>query len=267
MTQNGARTYLHLASTSGTASKPGSIRMKMVFLRAIAVAGAAMLVWTAAAVAQPPAGPRPQASTAVIDSTGQPWRGDLSGVWQPPYTSDLTRGTQAALTPWGQERFAKFNGTLDPCLPQGVTRQMNAPDPIEIIQTPKKIAILYESWHIFRSIPTDGRAHPKDVDPTWFGNSVAKWEDDTLVIDVVGMYDKTTLDTVGHPHSDEVHLVERLRRTGPTTMSYEVTVDDPKAYVAPWKQSRVLQLKPGIELMEYVCLENEKDRSHLVGTK
>jgi hypothetical protein len=96
---------------------------------------------------------------------------------------------------------------------------------------------------------------------------VAKWEDDTLVIDVVGMYDKTTLDTVGHPHSDAVHLVERLRRTGPTTMSYEVTVDDPKAYVAPWKQSRVLQLKPGLELMEYVCLENEKDRSHLVGTK
>jgi hypothetical protein len=96
---------------------------------------------------------------------------------------------------------------------------------------------------------------------------VAKWEGDTLVIDVVGMNGLTSLDTQGHPHSDQLHLVERLRRTGPDTMSYEVTVDDPKAYTAPWKQSRVFRLKPGLELMEYVCLENEKDRSHLIGVK
>jgi len=81
------------------------------------------------------------------------------------------------------------------------------------------------------------------------------------------MNDKTALDTNGHPHSDQLHLTERLRRTGPATMSYEVTVDDPKAYMAPWMQSRVFRLKPGIELMEYVCLENEKDRSHLTGIK
>jgi len=89
----------------------------------------------------------------------------------------------------------------------------------------------------------------------------------TLVIDVTNLNDKTTLDTVGHPHSDQLHLVERIRRTGPTTASYEVTVDDPKTYVEPWTQKRVLQLKPGLELMEYVCLENEKDRSHLKGIK
>src|ERR1051326_1742131 len=192
---------------------------------------------------------------------------DLNGVWQGPYTSDLTRGTSAVLTPWGQEQFSKFDGKMDPCLPVGVTRQANAPDPIQIVQTPGRVVILYESWHIFRTIPTDGRPHPKNLELTWFGNSVGTWEGDTLVIDVTGMNDRTRLDTIGHPHSDQIHLIEKLRRTGPTTMSYEVTVDDPKAYTAPWTQSRVFQLKPNLELMEYVCLENEKDREHLVGIK
>src|SRR5579863_9444999 len=139
------------------------------------------------------------------------WKGDLTGVWQGPYTPDLTRGTQAVLTPWGQQQFDLFDGKMDPCLPVGVTRQANAPDPIEIVQTPTRVVVLYESWHIFRSIPTDGRDHPK---------------------------------------SDQLHLIERLRRTGPKTMSYEVTVDDPKAYTAPWRQSRVFQLQPKLELME-----------------
>jgi hypothetical protein len=177
------------------------------------------------------------------------------------------RGTQAKLTPWGEQQFAKFDGTINPCLPVGVTRQMNAPDPVQIVQTKDRVVILYESWHIFRSIPTDGRAHPKDAYPTWMGNSVAKWDGDTLVIDIVGLNDITALDTIGHPHSDQLHLVEKLRRTGPTTIAYEVTVDDPKTFTAPWTQSRVLQLRPGMELGEYVCLENEKDREHLVGTK
>jgi hypothetical protein len=206
-----------------------------------------------------------QSGTAKDDT--ESWKGDLTGIWQGPYTADLTRGTTAALTPWGQEQFKKFTGTIDPCLPVGVTRQANAPDPIEIVQTPQRVVILYESWHIFRSIPTDGRDHPKNLESSWFGNSVGHWEADTLVIDITQMNDKTTLDTIGHPHSDQLHLIERLRRTGPKTMSYEVSVDDPKTYTAPWKQSRVFQLKPGLELMEYVCLENEKDRGHLVGVK
>ncbi len=207
------------------------------------------------------------ATAAEKTSDTENWKGNLTGVWQGPYTPDLTKGTTAQLTPWGQQKFSAFDGKMDPCLPVGVTRQANAPDPIEIVQTPDRVVILYESWHIFRSIPTDGRSHPKNLDPTWFGNSVGKWDGDTLVIDVTGLNDKTNLDTIGHPHSDQLHLIERLRRTGPKTMSYEVTVDDPKAYTQPWKQSRVFNLQPGLELMEYVCLENEKDRSHLIGVK
>jgi hypothetical protein len=207
------------------------------------------------------------AQSAPAKADPENWKGDLTGTWQGPYTPDLTRGTTAQLTPWGKAAFDRFNGTTDPCLPVGVTRQANAPDPVQIVQTPQRVVIMYESWAVFRSIPTDGRDHPKNLDPTWLGNSVGKWEGDTLVIDVTGMNDKTALDTNGHPHSDKLHLIERLRRTGPKTMSYEVTVDDPVAYTAPWTQSRVFQLKPGWELMEYVCLENEKDRQHLVGIK
>jgi hypothetical protein len=217
-------------------------------------------------------------SLAAQSTSGKPdsgdWKGDLTGVWQGPYTPDLTRGTGAVLTPWGQDKFNRFDGKMDPCLPVGVTRQANAPDPIEIVQTPKRVVILYESWAVFRSIPTDGIDHSISPDPTWLGTSVGHWErggangeNDTLVIDVTKLNDKTALDTNGHPHSDQLHLTERLRRTGPATMSYEVTVDDPKAYTQPWKQSRVFRLKPGIELMEYVCLENERDRSHLLGIK
>jgi hypothetical protein len=206
-------------------------------------------------------------ASAQNTSESTDWKGDLTGIWQGPYTPDLTRGTSARLTPWGEEQFKRFDGKTDPCLPVGVTRQANAPDPVEIVQTPKKVVILYESWHVFRSIPTDGTTHPAKLEPTWLGNSVGRWDGDTLVIDVTGLNDKTSLDTNGHPHSDQLHLVERLRRTGPKTMSYEVTVDDPKAYAEPWKQSRVFQFQPGLQLMEYVCLENERDRSHLVGVK
>jgi hypothetical protein len=220
----------------------------------IMLAGMAVCLWCAPRVAM--------AQTAGAES----WKGDLTGVWQGPYTADLTAKTTAEMTEWGKQKFAKFDGLMDPCLPVGVTRQANAPDPIEIVQTPQRVVILYESWHIFRSIPVNAE-HPKNLDPTWFGNSTAKWDGDTLVIDVTGLNDKTNLDTNGHPHSDQLHLIEKLRRTGPTTMSYEVTVDDPKAYTAPWTQKRVFQLKPKLELMEYVCLENEKDRAHMVGIK
>ena len=196
--------------------------------------------------------------------TGE-WKGDLSGVWQGPYTPDLTRGTDAELTAWGKDKFAHFDGKTDPCLPVGVTRQSGAPDPVEIVQSPKKVVILYESWAVFRSIPTDGVDRSISKDPTWLGTSVGHWDGDTFVVQVTNLNDKTALDTNGHPHSDQLRLTEKFRRTGPATMSYEVTVDDPKAYTHPWKQSRVFRLRPDVQLMEYVCLENERDRSHLVG--
>ena len=91
------------------------------------------------------------------------------------------------------------------------------------------------------------------------GNSVGHWEEDTLVIDTIGFNEKTRLDTIGHPHSSQLHVVERLTRTDSTHMTYEVTVTDAKAYTEPFTNQRIFTLKPDWELMEYSCEENNKE--------
>lgn len=201
----------------------------------------------------------------------------FSGVWEIPYVPDMSRTGRAAagttpaqigpgalpFTAWGEQDFknydpAKFDYTAH-CLPMGWTRQMNTPMPIEIMQEPNRIAILFEAWQTFKVIPTDGRNHPKSVDETWMGNSVGHWEGDTLVIDTIGFNEKTRLDTIGHPHSDQLHVIEKLTRTDPMHIGYEVTVMDPKVYKEPFTNKRVFTLKPDWELMEYSCEENNKE--------
>jgi len=188
----------------------------------------------------------------------------LSGVWEIPYVADMSKGIGALpFTPWGEADFkaydpAKFDYTGH-CLPAGLTRQMNTPMPMEIFQEPNRIAILWEAWNTFVVIPTDGRDHPKKVDATWMGNSVGHWEGDTLVVDSIGFNDKTRLDTIGHPHSDQLHVIQKFRRADAMHIDYEVTVDDPKAYTRPWSNKRQFTLKPTWELMEYSCEENNKD--------
>jgi hypothetical protein len=195
---------------------------------------------------------------------------DLTGVWDIPYVPDMSRGIgPLPYTAWGETDFksydpAKFDYTAH-CLPAGLTRQMNTPMPLEIFQSPKRVAILFEAWNTFVIIPTDGRDHPKDPDPTWMGNSVGHWEGDTLVVDSIGFNDKTRLDTLGHPHSDQLHVIQRFSRADATHLAYEVTVDDPKAYTKPWTNVRKFTLKPKWELMEYSCEENNKEiTEHLV---
>jgi hypothetical protein len=196
---------------------------------------------------------------------------DFNGVWQRPYVPDMTKDGGTAqkgagalpFTPEYAQKFkdydpAKFDYTGH-CLPQGSTRSMNSPFPIRIVQTPDIMAVLYEAWNVFVIVHTDGRSHPKDPDPLWFGSPVGKWDGDTLVVDTIGFNDKTNLDTVGHPHSDALHLIERYTRTDDKHIAYEVTIDDPKAFTKPWKNTRVFTLRPDWEVMEYSCEENNKD--------
>jgi hypothetical protein len=202
-----------------------------------------------------PAGPAPRTPDGKVS---------LSGVWEVPYVPDMSRGIGALpFTEWGEQNWksydpAKFDYTAH-CLPMGWTRQMNAPMPLEIVQEPNRIAILFEAWNTFKVIPTDGRDHPKSVDPTWMGNSVAHWEGDTLVVDTIGFNDKSRLDTIGHPHSDELHVIEKLTRADAMHITYEVTVIDLKTYTKPFTNKRTFNLKPSWELMEYACEENNKD--------
>jgi len=147
------------------------------------------------------------------------------------------------------------------CLLVGVPRITNEPLPIKIIQTPGEIVFLYETFHAFRVIPTDGRKHPDDIDPSFMGDSVAHWEGDTLVVDVTGFNDKTWLGVGGATlHTDALHVIERYTRVDYDTISYEVTIDDPKAFTKTWSvPPSFLSLRPGERLHEYECIENNED--------
>jgi hypothetical protein len=147
------------------------------------------------------------------------------------------------------------------CLLVGVPRITNEPLPIKIIQTKDEITFIYETFHGFRVIPTDGRKHPDDVDQSFLGDSVAHWEGDTLVVDVIGFNDKTWLGVGGATlHSDALHVIERYTRVDYDTITYEVTIDDPKAFTKTWSPApSFLSLRPGERLHEYECIENNED--------
>ena len=173
------------------------------------------------------------------------------------------------MTEWGRAQFkaarsgnARTQGAAtnenDPhrfCDPTGVPRVDLTERPIEIVQTPDEIYIFYEEDHSWRQIYLDGRPLPKDPDSSYLGYSVGKWEGDTLVVDTIGLNDMTWLDGAGHPHSDALHVVERLRRAASDTLQITITIEDPKAYSKPWTSpARTFQPKQGYELTEDYCV-------------
>ena len=130
--------------------------------------------------------------------------------------------------------------------------------PIQFVQSPKQIAILYEYFWLFRAIPIDGRPHPDDVEPTYMGDSVGHWEGDTLVVDVVNFKAGGWL-APGVFHSDALHLTERYARIDRDQLNYEATIDDPKVFTKPWMTRVTLMLREGARLREYSCMENNLD--------
>lgn len=198
---------------------------------------------------------------------------DLTGVWQSPYTPDLTKplGHDLPYTPFGLDRFTHVVHADDPssyCLPVGPARLLQAPFPFQIVQSNGVVALLIEYQHTFRLIYTDGRGHPADLEPfRWLGDSVGRYENgDTLVVDTVGIGDRTWLDTAGHQHSDQLHIVERFQKLDADNMKWTVTFEDPKMYKEPFTVTLPLKRQSTV-LMMYSCEENEKDRGHLDATK
>jgi hypothetical protein len=175
---------------------------------------------------------------------------------------------------WEKVRQLDQNGNeADPsygCMPAGVPR---IGPPAKIVQTEKELVFLYvnppaEGWgDQYRVIPTDGRKHTplEDLDGTWKGESIGHWEGDTLVVDTIGFNDESWLDIGGYFHSENMHVIERLRRDG-DTLTYQATVEDPDVLLKPWTMdARVLKLNPDPKatLAESLpCVE--KDLSHLV---
>jgi len=193
---------------------------------------------------------------------------DFNGVWSAPFTPDISKplGHQPPFTPYGAERFEKEDEIDDPltqCLPIGPARGIQAGImPFQIVQTPSVFAILFENQHTFRIINTDGRSHPKDADPTWFGDSIGKWEGDTLVVDTIGLNERTWLDTAGHEHSDQLHLTERFQKIDENSIKWTVTFEDSKFFTEPWSVTLPIA-RQNTNIMSYSCEENEKDRAHL----
>jgi hypothetical protein len=171
----------------------------------------------------------------------------------PPYKPEFEKTRQ---------EFVARRGIDDPmarCLMSGVPRITVRPLPFQIIQTKDLVAILYEVHHAFRVIPTDGRPHPEDIEPSYMGDSVGRWEGDTLVVDVTGFNEKTWLAGVGTVHSEQLHVVERYRRDTPDSIVYDVTIEDPVVFTKPWRQQEILHLRPGERIREYECIENNED--------
>ena len=209
---------------------------------------------------QPPSGPTPRTAKGKVD---------LSGVWQKPYVPDMTKDGKnqkgfpdLPFTPWGEHEWKTYDAAdgdyTGACLPFGMTRSMNTPEPMQFMQSDTYLAFLFEQNSWFTVVPIDGRKHGDGI-PTWFGDSVGHWEGDTLVVDTVNFNGKTRLDTIGHPHSDQLHLVQKFSRPDLGHLHYEVIVDDPKTFTKTWSNVRTLTLRPDWEMMEYSCEENNKD--------
>ena len=163
------------------------------------------------------------------------------------------------------QELSDKQGVLDPafyCKPQGVPR-MGAPT--QIIQTPGQVVFLYGGSNLFRVIPTDGRPHRADADPSYMGDSIGKFEGDTLVVDVTNFNDDTWLGSDGYFHSEKMHVVERLTRKG-DIVTYTATVEDPLVLATPWvMNARALKLstsKADALLEAPPCVEH--DAPHIV---
>jgi hypothetical protein len=196
---------------------------------------------------------------------------DLVGMWNGGGpVGDLMQGQaekEAPLSEIGKMEMAKRQSKDDPeanCLPTGVPRQ--APYPWRIVTDPTHIYMLFEgNIHSFRQIFMDGRKHPADPDPSWYGHSIGSWDGDTLVVDTVGYNDKFWFDFRGHPHSEQLHTIERWTRKDLGTLENVVTIDDPVMYSKKFDVKYTATLRQNDELMEYICQENQQDAQHLQG--
>ncbi len=189
---------------------------------------------------------------------------DLSGVYIAGFSLRPVDNIQ--LKP-GAEKYKVKEDVNDlglgvTCRPPGVPAATMQPYPLQIVQKPGLVVILYEAYHLFRVIPTDGRPHPDDLDPTYMGNSVGHWEGDTLVVDVTGFNDKTMVGM--YRHTTDYHVVERYHRVSYEELDYSATIDDPNVFAHPWIQSSKLRLHPEWQIQEYVCEDNNKDYKDLL---
>ena len=198
---------------------------------------------------------------------------DLSGVWTGGGDGSIQRllkpgELDSIMLPWAKKLYAERNAKdgQDPyfsCMPGGPVR-ITGGFGWRLVQHPTTnsthIFMLQEgNAHTYRQIFLDGRKHPEDPSPTWYGHSIGRWEGDTLVVDTIGLNDRFWLDTGGTPHTEQLHLVERWTRPDFNTLRRDVTVEDAGAFTKPFTVTFTAKLAtPDSEIMEYICIENNQ---------
>jgi hypothetical protein len=250
------------------------VRGAFLLLAVCGAAGAQWLDYKTPGIPRSPAGKPNLAAPAPQTADGKP---DLSGLWTlnagPGHLANIAAELKPEdVEPWAEAIYKQRLGDLgrdDPwtaqCLPAGPRVILTGGNgPARIMQTPAMLAILYEDLS-YRQIFLDGRELPRDPNPSWMGYSVGHWEGDTLVVETTGFNARSWLDMGGHPHTESLHTTERFHRTSFGHIDLQVTYEDPKAYKRPWTVSFGANLAADTEMLEYVCAENEKDRSHLIG--
>ncbi|HVH28284.1 MAG TPA: hypothetical protein VM818_16075 [Vicinamibacterales bacterium] len=231
---------------------------------------------TAKPAAPPPSKPAPRSADGKIVLGTVPgeqgiWVGDGRLVINPrSYEPNTTKNApihidNTPLQDWARELVNARHGEFlkdEPharCKPSGGPREFITPYGFELLELPElKQVFIFDIGgpHSYRVIYMDGRGHPKNLEPSYYGHSTGRWEGDTLVVDAVGFNEKFWMSRDGLPHTDQLHLTERITRLDYNTLKYEVTIDDPGAYTQPWTSSFNLRWTPGQEVFEYQCQGN-----------
>lgn len=232
------------------------------------LAGSLFLCWTLVLQAQN-AETNPKVQVAAAGA-------DFSGVWtrRPDrnirYAGYGFSAEELPMTPWALEKYQANKPSFGPrsvadtndptydCFLPGIPRIYVHPTAFEYIHTPGRVIQFFEYDGFVRQIWMDGRAHPKvddESDRKWMGDSIGHWEGDTLVVDTANFNDKTWLDRAGHPHSEELHEMERVRRIDHTTLQIDLTIEDPRAYTRPISAQMIYQLRPEWHILEHACTE------------
>ena len=232
----------------------------------------------------------PQAASGKLPLSVDEARDGLSGVWivtnfvnsTKPIDLRITKtieGEEPPMQQWVREIYEKrisdaragriFADTESYCVASGMPRAMRGPNyPIQILQTPGQVTILFEALHNMRFIYLDEPLPPiEEVEPSLWGISVGHWEGDTLVVKTIGLSERTTLDKLGLPHSNELEVTERIRLTSKDTFEDLITINDPKAFTRTWQIKATYKRMPaGSRLMEYECADNNRYKVNVDGT-
>jgi hypothetical protein len=222
------------------------------------------------------AGPPPQPAPRNAD--GRALLGGANpkdkGVWLPVFgiTEPIKPVKDTPFQPWAKAVYDdRQKNELEPhtrCKPSGVARQFLTPYGVEFVELPE-LDRLYifdiGGPHTYRTVYMDGRTHPTNLTPSYYGHSVGWWEGDTLNVDTIGYNENFWLDRRGMPHTEALHTLEKFTRTDSATIKYEVTVNDPGAYTAPWTTTFNLRRETGTELFEYVCQQANYAGELMVG--